>query len=126
MNDPSLLHRLQGEELSSVIFVKDYLQLDFAGPRLTCLAWPVLTIEGAEFTVEAAGYRDRLCSYIGETVTAVQVDAAVGLLLRFGHKSLRIRPRIDDLEGPEIALLQLPDGEWDVWRPGEGVFTSLA
>jgi hypothetical protein len=35
-----LIGRLAGETLSSVVFVSDYCQLEFNGPRLSAYTWP--------------------------------------------------------------------------------------
>jgi hypothetical protein len=40
----SLLSKLLDEPLSSVVFVADYLQLDFNGSRFTAYAWPKVLI----------------------------------------------------------------------------------
>jgi hypothetical protein len=42
--DDSLLAALVGKELASVIFVRDYVELDFDGPRLSMFVWPVVAM----------------------------------------------------------------------------------
>ena len=125
MTADSLIHRLRGEELGSVIFVRDYCQLNFDGPVLSCFTWPVISAGGDEWTIGRPGYRDQLCAFIGASVTGAQDDPAVGLVLAFGARSVVVNPRPEELVGPEIAMVQLPSGEWDVWRPGESTFSEL-
>jgi hypothetical protein len=76
MNDtPNLsgvLIALIGQQLSSVTFVQDYRRLDFDGKRLTINAWPRLILEEREFRIGDTGYRDAVCSLIGNKVLSTQ------------------------------------------------------
>lgn len=134
----SLLHRLRGAQLISVTFIHDFLALTFEelgedghlidSPRLDCLVWPKIVTAGGELTFGAPGYRDALCECIDASVTAVRDDVAGGMQqLEFPDRSLVIKPTLDELPGPEIALLWFVDTkEWDVWRPGEDTFADLS
>lgn len=132
----SLLHRLTGAQLISVTFIHDFLELTFEeigkdgqlidSPRLDCLVWPKIVIAGRETVFGVAGYRDALCECVDASVTAVRDDATSGLQLQFPDRSLVIRPTIDEVLGPEIALLHFPDTTGlQVWRPGEEAFAYL-
>lgn len=126
----SPLARLLGEELSSVIFVGDYAQFDFNGPRLTAFVWPhVASVDGPtgqQRRFGDEGYRDALCGFIGRTVTEASDSPEIGVVIRFDEDALVINPDPDELQGPEIAMLQMNDenGTWDIWRPGEGSFAD--
>ncbi|MET8428952.1 hypothetical protein [Nocardia sp. NPDC004860] len=74
----SLLARLVGLELASVVFVRDYLQLDFDGPRLSCYVWPIIDADGTTRSLGDAGYRDTLCALIGQTVVSIDEALAPG------------------------------------------------
>ncbi len=65
---------LLGEQLSSVTFVQDYLQLDFDGVQLTYNVWPSVLLAEAQSVFGATGYRDALCSLIAHVVSDVAVD----------------------------------------------------
>lgn len=121
----SLLNRLLGEELSSVIFVGDYAQFDFNGPRLSTFVWPRVETVGKGLRFGDEGYRDSLCGLIGRTLTGVADSPETGVVLRFDEDTLVINPEPAELQGPEIAMLQMNDADraWDVWRPGEGSFS---
>lgn len=60
---------LVGSELSSVEFVRDYVQLRFDGPTLTAVTHGVVTLPDGQYGAATPGYRDALCSRIGRTVT---------------------------------------------------------
>lgn len=123
---PTLLDRLVGEALTSVTFVADYLQLEFNGPRLTTYVWPVLQAFDKTKRLGDIGYRDVLCGFIGHEVTAVVDSRNEGVVIRFGPNAVVINPEPWELEGPEVAMLQMNNEErdWDIWRPGEGSFAG--
>jgi hypothetical protein len=50
-----LINELVGEELSSVVFVADYVQFDFNGPRLTLFVWPTAQTFGENRTLGDPG-----------------------------------------------------------------------
>ncbi|MFE3448741.1 hypothetical protein ACFXJ8_07370 [Nonomuraea sp. NPDC059194] len=120
----SLLPALVGEEMSSVIFVRDYVQLDFDGPRLSLFVWPRVITDSTVWSMGDPGYRDALCALIGHTVLAATEDAGAGLVVDFGCGAVLVKPEPSHLEGPEIAMLGGFTGraDWMVWRPGEPPF----
>jgi len=125
----SFLNRFRTEPLSSVIFVMDYIQLDFNGLRLTLYVWPKVTVTGTPPLSEGGpGYRDALCEFITHEVTEVRESSTDGLVLIFDMGTIQVNPSAADLVGPEIAMGQAaqPDrGEWMVWQPGKPLFESL-
>lgn len=116
----SLLADLIGEELGSVVFVRDYVQLVFDGPYLSLYVWPVVTnADGETFRFGAEGYRDALCAFIGRTPSSVVIDRERGIELVFASARLIINPQPEELWGPgEIAMLGGFTGrtDWDLWR----------
>lgn len=126
----SLLEALVEEELGSVVFVMDYVQLDFSAARFSAYVWPTVTIGDATMHFGDRGYRDALCAFITHEVLSTGESPEVGLVIRFGLGEIVTNPVPTDLSGPEIAQLQLHqdsfrDEAWTVWRPGEGVFAGL-
>jgi hypothetical protein len=129
-----LLGRLVGGQLSSVVFVADYCQLVFwtpgpesGYPTLNCDVWPRVSVAGTTLTINDAGYRDALCSLIMDTVTATGEAPGQGLTLTFTRGAIKLCPAIEEIEGPEIALLGgFDDKHWMCWRPGEEAFEYLA
>jgi hypothetical protein len=69
--EKSILEKLKGREVSSVSFVRDYLQLDFDGPYLNLFVWPQVLRNGTTFDFSNPGYRDALCELIGQTVVGI-------------------------------------------------------
>ncbi|MCX6407204.1 MAG: hypothetical protein NTV28_09820 [Propionibacteriales bacterium] len=121
-----LLSRLAGSRLATVVFLEGYLQLTFDGPHLTCDVWPTVDLGDGEIEFGEPGYRDALCSLLGEHVVATREATGEGLVIELESGSVRVHPTWDELHGPEIALLGgFDDGAWMCWRPGEESFEDL-
>ena len=125
----SLLKELVGGTLASVVFVMDYVQLDFNGARFTAYVWPTVTIGTTQRDFGDRGYRHAHCAFITHEVTAAEEGADVGLAIQFALGSIVTNPDPGDLSGPEIAMLNIRDSmhqttRWDLWRPGEGPFAG--
>ncbi|MER7470723.1 hypothetical protein [Micromonospora sp. NPDC000018] len=112
-----------------MVFVMDYLQLDFDAARFTAYVRPMVTIGDATIQFGDPGYQDALCAFITHEVTSAEESPEAGLVIRFGLGEIVTNPAATDLGGPEIAQLQIHEGPlrdaaWAVWRPGEDVFAG--
>ncbi len=81
--DHTELLSIEGEQLSAVTFVQDYLQMHFDGPRLTLVTWPTVVAGDATCAYGEVGYRDALCSFIGRVVATAYVRPANRLQIEF-------------------------------------------
>ncbi len=100
------LEAVVGEFLSSVEFVMDYVQLRFCGAMLTAYRRPHVQLGYRTFLPGDAGYRDALCSLIGETVEDTEVCERVFLRISFGDgRSIRVSLNPDEAAGQESASL---------------------
>ena len=70
------LQAIHGRELSSVEFVRDYLQLRFDGPCLSAYTMPVVRSRERVFRRLEQGYADALVALVGQRVEKVAEDAA--------------------------------------------------
>lgn len=114
-----------GEYLSSVTFVMDYLQLGFSDYGFNMYSWPILTIASETLTHTKAGYKDAMCSLIGETITRIDEYLDLGLTLRFKNgASISLPLRVGrDFPGPEIAEFHGPEpGSKVIWQAGDAPF----
>jgi hypothetical protein len=116
-NNPLMV--LIGEQLSSVIFVQDYLQLDFDGNRLTCYVWPVIALDDIEYRFNDTEYRNKLCNLIAKLVKYVILEDGISLRIVFTDNSAIFlpldynRPIIrDDPSIKEIAIFEDSNGNW--------------
>ena len=81
----SLKELLAGEQLSSVIFVQDYLQVDFDGNVFTAFVFPNVTINDTVFDFQKKGYRDALCSLIAAIVADIVLAEGAELTIVFSN-----------------------------------------
>lgn len=68
------LNEIVGEELGSVVFVRDYVQFNFDGPTVTFVADPVVKSNGDERAYPTVGSRDLLCAQIGKKLVRVYAE----------------------------------------------------
>lgn len=130
-----MLARLRAAELAQVWFVRKQLQLIFDGLDRTwswqCFLWPAVSQGdrdgGRILRFGEPGYRDAICSFIGQEVQLTAESAETGLIVYFGTGAITLNPTVDELEGPEIAMLHVlfESDEWMVWRPGVDAFRHL-
>jgi len=105
---------LVGKRLSAVVFVQDYLQLQFDGDMLTVLAWPSIIHGQTELRVGEAGYRDVLCERITTAVTSVEFVPEKLLGIVFSDGATIVVPiDLENHEGPEVVIYTVADGR--VW-----------
>lgn len=100
------LEAIVGEFLSSVEFVMDYVQLRFCGAMLTAYRRPHIQLGCRTYLPGDYGYRDALCSLIGETVEDTEVCERLFLRISFGDgRSIRVPLNPDESIGQESASL---------------------
>jgi hypothetical protein len=122
----SPLQSVVGEYLSGVTFVMDYLQLGFSGYVFTMNSWPTVTMQSRTLAYEDGGYKDALCSLIGEIVTEVDEYWDTGLRLEFKNAScINLALKVGhDFPCPEVASFSTPKGPFTIiWSAGEEPFS---
>ena len=109
------LSSIEGQELSSVTFVQDYLVLDFNGPVLTLYIWPEVFRPEGSYGFGEPGFRDMLCEEIANDVETATFAEAIALEIAFESGTIfRIPLRDQDYVGAEAG--QFLSGE-----PGEAL-----
>lgn len=105
------LDTIVGQELASVAFVADYLQLDFGGQILTLFSWPEVFREEGSYGFGEPGYRDMLCGEIGEDVGDATLEPGEALEIRFEDGVVfRLSLREEDLDVTEAGHFQTGSG----------------
>ena len=98
------LEELVGQELSSVTFIQDHLQLDFDGPVLTLFIWPDLFREEGSYAFGEPGYRDMLCGEIAQEVSEATLEPGEAIEVQFEDGViLRASLREEDLDVTEAG-----------------------
>jgi hypothetical protein len=111
------LNALVGRELSSVEFVRDYLQLRFDGLCLSAITMPVVRRDELAIIPGAVGYCDALVALIGSEVDSAvtEENKVLRVVFRKGV-SIEISLRPEDYKhGPEAAILRNPPDVIWVW-----------
>ena len=95
---------LEGEELTAVEFVLDYLQLRFNGPALTLYGWPHVLLADFSVGFGEPEYRNALCAQIGETVARASLEEDEALTVEFESGTvIALSLREEDMDGPEAG-----------------------
>ena len=113
MSFAEALQKLEGEQLSSVEFVRDYVQLRFDGPCLN--VYNPHRIRSGETTIawREPGYCDALCNLITHIVQKTSVTHE-GLSLAFDNGAVwTMSLRDEDNRGPEAYYFV--DQEGNSW-----------
>jgi hypothetical protein len=116
-SDATPLEPLFGEQLTAVVFVMDYLQLQFSnGTTLTALTWPSVDAGGTVLRHGMPNYRDALCERINKTVCAGIVVEGGMLRVEFADNSvISISLRSEDYEAAEAVVLDHGPDQWWIW-----------
>jgi hypothetical protein len=110
------LKTIVGEQLSAVVFVQDYVQLQFDGSVLTAITCPTVSVREIRSEWGMPGYRDMLCERIGKIVRAVSVAEEQEILIEFDDASvISISLKPEDYRAAEAAIFYNGPEEWVVW-----------
>ena len=101
---------IEGQELTAVEFVGDYLRLRFgdtpgsAGPMLTLYAWPHILLADFSIAFGEPEYRNALCAQRGEMVAKSALEEMEALTVEFESGTvIALSLREEDLDGPEAG-----------------------
>jgi hypothetical protein len=93
---------IEGEELKSVAFVEDFLQLRFGEPLLTLHDWPYVMLTDFSVGFGEPEYRNALCAQIGETVATAMLEEDDALTIELSNGVvLGLSLREEDRDTPE-------------------------
>ncbi|NOU82662.1 hypothetical protein GC101_27755 [Paenibacillus sp. LMG 31459] len=117
-NEHSVSHLsdISGKEMSSVVFIRDYIQLIFEEDYketmiFTAFTLPIIKTEVSSYIRTDITYCNILCSLINQTVTKVDIEENVVISLLFENNMvLEISLRGEDNEGPEAAMFSSGNG----------------
>ena len=95
---------LVGEQLKSVCFVDDFLELGFGEAKITFFAWPYVLLPDFSVAFGEPEYRNALCAQLGEMVAKASVEELDSLTVEFESGTvIALSLREEDLEGPEAG-----------------------
>jgi len=92
---------LIGQELNSVCFVEDYLELYFGDASLILFAWPYVMLPEFSVAYGEPEYRNALCAQIGEQVAEAMLEEGASLTIELANGVvLGLSLREEDLDAP--------------------------
>ena len=95
---------IEGQELTAVEFVGDYVRLRFDGPMLTLYAWPHILLADFSIAYGEPEYRNALCAQIGEMVAKAALEELEALTVEFESGTvIALSLREEELDGPEAG-----------------------
>ena len=95
---------IEGQELTAVEFVGDYVRLRFDGPMLTLYAWPHILLADFSIAFGEPEYRNALCAQIGEMVAKAALEELEALTVEFESGTvIALSLREEELDGPEAG-----------------------
>jgi len=107
---------LEGSQLSAVVFVQDYVQLQFDGPSLTAITRPRVHVMNQCFEWGNQGYRDALCGQIGKRVRQGLTIPEQEIKIEFeDESSISISLKSEDYRAAEAAVFANPPNPTVVW-----------
>ena len=112
-----LFGSILGEQLSSVEFVQDYLQLHFDGSTLTCYSWPKILVDFNSYEIFDNGYRDAICKIIGCKIDKIYLNEKKSLSILFDKEYQIILNLFRDESNqdlPEFAYFTDTENNWFV------------
>jgi hypothetical protein len=115
------LRDVEGEELGSVCFVRDYIELIFDGPLLRVFSPLTIQAQQTSLSVGDIGFRDALCGLIGLEIAGTQEDDD-RLALSFRGHAVLIVPLAWLSTAPEAAHFvrfydgRLQGGDMRIWE----------
>ena len=108
-----LRDKLIGEQLSSVEFVQDYLQLHFDGRTITIYVWPEIQNEEDNFCFGEDRYRNELCAFIGLEVKDLYYQDKDYLVLLFKETKSSIKLNLDPSNPDVVSEIAIFNDELD-------------
>ena len=107
-----LLEEILGSQLSSVEFVRDYLQLRFDGPCINVYNPLTVRTQQCEITSWNCGFRDLLCKQITKIVDNVTFESEKELRIQFTDTSeIIVSLRTEDYSSAEAIYCHGFQGE---------------
>ncbi|MGB7201897.1 MAG: hypothetical protein WBD16_06475 [Pyrinomonadaceae bacterium] len=108
---------IEGVKLNAVVFVEDYVQLQFDEVTITLGIFPVVSVNHADYRIGNELYRDKFCSQIDKLVEGTYIeDHDEELTIVFTDESKLVISRSDNsLELPELVVLEKKNEPIVVW-----------
>ena len=122
MPQPPPSQQIVGEQLSAVVFVMDYVQLQFNSPPTLTVLTPITVIPPGSSPAVRSGddqFRNRLCEQITKIVSNVTVTSEEFRIVFEDQTVVSISLRAEDCPWPESVVIHGRENSLQVFRPSE-------
>jgi hypothetical protein len=114
------IKEIESSDLSSVIFIRDYIQFVFEGKKenviLSAFTLPTTEVCNQKYHSKTSGWRDALCALINKIVSTAIAEEGNAIKITFEDGDfLEISLKEEDYDGPEAAMLTNDNGKIIVW-----------
>jgi hypothetical protein len=111
----AIQQQIIGTEMSAVTFVRDYVQLDFDGPKFNALT-QITVASSKGFAVTGNDqFRNHLCEQIAKPVADVRITEEQEVMLSFADgSSIHLSLKSEDYRGPEAVVFNGNENLCDV------------
>lgn len=106
----NLLFSIIDKHLSAVVFVQDYIQLQFDGNIMTILNFPTVKLENNHFEFGDVEYRNKICEQINKRITDICVEEGSVDLHFNDHSIVGVLLDYEKSATPEIIIFQNENG----------------
>jgi len=107
---------LIGKELSSIEFVRDYIQFRFDGPCITAITDPFIFVEGQQYNRSNVEFCNNLLSFINLSVVKTHLIANKIITIEFSHnRSINISLNPNDYKGNSAEAVNFDIKNGGLW-----------
>lgn len=108
-NIPTVFNMPTERELSAVVFVLDYLQLQFAWATMTINIYPLVEVEGQTYKFNDSDYRNKICEQIGKKVGEIYEENEKVIISFIDGSNITVSREMNIFDLPEVIVFE--DGE---------------
>ena len=98
---------LQGTRLTAIVFVMDYLQIQFDAGVATFLQFPDVTVREKTHVYGDPDYRNVLCEFISAVVSSVNYEQDISFCLNFEKGNIQISLAPERYTTPEMVVIDI-------------------
>lgn len=104
------LEVLNEKKLSGIVFVLDYLQIQFDSLVVTFMEYPKVKVNTSDYSFGASEYRNKICEFIGKTVSSTFYREDDLFSLDFGEGQIFCSLAPEDYTSPEMVIVDDGNG----------------
>ncbi|KAA3642728.1 MAG: hypothetical protein DWQ07_19565 [Chloroflexi bacterium] len=110
------LQSLVGARLTGVVFVMDYIQLQFDAQVMSVLTLLEVRVEDKAYAFGEEGFRDKICERITANVMKADVYEDLKISINFDDGSNIMIPLVGDQKGNEAVDFRGEENKWWVFH----------